>query len=258
MNDEIMYHIRMHRGQVGRYVLLPGDPGRVEIIAKYLDDPVEMAYNREYRTMTGKLDGVPVSVTSTGIGGPSLAIAVEELSMLGADTFIRIGTRGGMSTAVLPGDVVVATGAIRSEGTSREYMPLEFPAVADFEVMNALAEAAKELQCRYHVGVVQGKDSFYGQHEPERMPVRHHLLDNWQAWLDGGCLASEMESPALFVIASVLKARAGSVNLCLGNQERRKLGLQDPDAEDYELAIKTGILAVRKLIARDLAAASGK
>lgn len=251
MKEEVMYHIRMRKGQVGRYVFLPGDPGRVEMIAKYLDDPVEMAYNREYRTMTGTLDSVPVSVTSTGIGGPSLAIAVEELRALGADTFIRIGTCGGMSTKVLAGDVVVATGAIRSEGTSREYMPLEFPAVADFSVANALAQAAQELGFRYHVGVVQGKDSFYGQHEPERMPVRRQLLDNWQAWLDGGCLASEMESPALFVIASVLKARAGSVNLCLGNQERRKLGYTDPEIEDYDRAIKTGILAVRKLFAAD-------
>jgi uridine phosphorylase len=156
-----------------------------------------------------------------------------------------------MDTKVLAGDVVVATGAIRSEGTSREYMPLEFPAVADFYVSNALAQAASELGCRYHVGVVQGKDSFYGQHEPERMPVRHQLLDNWQAWLEGGCLASEMESPALFIISSVLHARAGSVNLCLGNQERRKLGHADPEIEDYDLAIKTGILAVRKLIAAD-------
>ncbi len=249
--EEIMYHLQMKAGQVGRYVFLPGDPGRVERIGKYFDDPREVAWNREFRTITGALDGVPVSVTSTGIGGPSLAIAVEELHMIGADTFIRIGTCGGMSTDVLPGELVVATGAIRAEGTSREYMPLEFPAVADFEVLTALAEAARELDSRAHVGIVQGKDSFYGQHEPERMPVRQMLLSNWQAWLDGGCLASEMESPALFVIASTLHSRAGSVNLCLGNQERRRLGKDDPPVKDEELAIKAGILAVRKLIARD-------
>ncbi len=251
MKKETMYHICMHQGQVGRYVLLPGDPGRVEIIASFLDEAREIASNREFHTMTGMLEGIPVSVTSTGIGGPSLAIAVEELVRIGADTFIRVGTCGGMSTDVLPGDLVIATGAIRSEGTSREYMPLEFPAVADFGVVNALTDATKELGCRYHVGIVQGKDSFYGQHEPERMPVRRRLLDNWQAWIDGGCLASEMESPALFVIASTLHVRAGSINLCLGNQERRKLGLKDPDVEDEKLAARAGILAVRKLIARD-------
>ena len=252
MQSDIMYHIRLAKGQVGRYVFLPGDPGRVERIARFLNSPVEVAWNREYRTMTGMLHGVPVSVSSTGIGGPSLAIAVEELHMLGADTFIRVGTCGGMSTSVVPGNVVIATGAIRSEGTSREYLPLEFPAVADYQVVNALSCAAGEMKYPYHVGVVQGKDSFYGQHAPERMPVHQQLMSNWQAWLDGGCLASEMESPALFIMASALHVRAGSVNLCLGNQERVKKGMTDPALIDADAAIKTGVLAMGKLIDQDL------
>ena len=246
-----LYHIDLAPGDVGRYVLLPGDPGRVETIAKYFDNPREMAFHREYRTVTGTLEGVPVSVTSTGIGGPSTAIAVEELHMLGADTFIRVGTCGGMQKDVISGDVVVASAAIRAEGTSQEYMPLAFPAVADFTVLKALDAAAAEMGGRRHVGVVQCKDSFYGQHAPGRMPVRQMLMSNWQAWIEGGCLASEMESAARFVMSRLLRARAGSVHLCLGNLERDKLKLENPPVTDPERAIQTAVLALRKLIRLD-------
>ena len=255
MSKEIMHHIQMKEGDVGRYVMLPGDPGRVEKIGARFDNPRVVAYNREYKTITGTLDGVPVSVTSTGIGGPSTAIAVEGLFKIGADTFIRVGTCGGMQYKVKPGDVIVASAAIRAEGTSREYMPIEFPAVSDYEVLSALVDASKELNHTTHVGVVQCKDSFYGQHEPERQPVRAMLENNWQAWIQGGCLASEMESAALFVIASTLGARASSVHLCLGNQERRAKGEFDNDVTfNGEEAIDVAIEAIRKLIARDKAA----
>ena len=137
------YHIQVAKGEVGRYVLMPGDPKRCAKIAKYFDDPVLIADNREYVTYTGTLDQVKVSVTSTGIGGPSAAIAMEELCRCGADTFIRIGTCGGMQTDVKSGDIVVSTGAIRMEGTSKEYAPIEYPAVADLDVTNALVAAAK-------------------------------------------------------------------------------------------------------------------
>lgn len=253
MNEKKMYHIDMQSGDVGRYVLLPGDPGRVEAIASRFDGARPVAYHREYKTMTGTLLGVPVSVTSTGIGGPSTAIAVEELHMLGADTFIRVGTCGGMNTRVLAGDVIIANSAIRAEGTSREYMPIEFPAAADFDVLRALADAADGMGCRHHVGVVQCKDSFYGQHQPERMPVRGMLEANWKAWLQGGTLASEMESAALFVIAAVLGCRAGSVHMCMGNQERRALGFDDPEIGDPEKAIDVAIDALKLLIRRDAA-----
>ena len=139
------YHIQVAAGEVGRYVIMPGDPKRCVKIAQYFDDPVLIADNREYITYTGTLDGVKVSVTSTGIGGPSAAIAMEELVRCGADTFLRIGTCGGMQKEVKSGDVVIATGAIRMEGTSREYAPIEFPAVADLEVANALVEAVRGL-----------------------------------------------------------------------------------------------------------------
>lgn len=250
-NKGKQYHIQVGKGDVGKYVILPGDPKRCALIAKYLDDPVMMADNREYVTYTGTLDGVKVSVTSTGIGGPSASIAMEELVMSGADTFIRIGTSGGMDIAVKSGDLVIANGAIRMEGTSKEYAPIEFPAVPDFDVTNALVRAAKRMEQPYHVGVVQCKDAFYGQHSPETKPVGYELLNKWDAWLKLGCKASEMESAALFIVASYLRVRAGSIFLVLANQEREKKGLDNPIVHDTDAAIRVAIEAVRELIKQD-------
>ena len=201
---ELQYHIQLGKGDVGRYVLLPGDPKRCEKIAAHFDNPVKMADSREYVTYTGYLEGEKVSVTSTGIGGASASIAMEELVKIGADTFIRVGTCGGMQIPVKSGDLVIATGAIRMEGTSREYAPIEYPAVADFHMVRALVQAAEKEKYPYHVGVVQCKDAFYGQHEPETKPVSYELLNKWEAWKRLGCLASEMESAALFVVGNYL------------------------------------------------------
>lgn len=245
------YHIQTAEGEVGRYVILPGDPKRCAKIAKYLDDATLIADNREYVTYTGTLDGVKVSVTSTGIGGPSAAIAMEELYRCGADTFIRVGTSGGMQIDVKSGDLVVANGAIRNEGTSKEYAPIEFPAVPDFTVTSALVQAARERKETYHVGVVQCKDSFYGQHSPETKPVSYELLNKWNAWVQMGCLASEMESAAVFIVADYLKARAGSVLLVMANQERAKAGLENPVVHDTDAAIQTAVEAIRILIKND-------
>lgn len=250
-NPNKQYHIQVGKGEVGRYVIMPGDPKRCKKIAQYLENPILIADNREYVTYTGTLDGVKVSVTSTGIGGPSAAIAMEELCRCGADTFIRVGTCGGMQTEVKSGDIVIATGAIRMEGTSREYAPIEFPAVADITVTNALTKAVKEKEYSYHVGVVQCKDSFYGQHEPETKPVSYELQNKWEAWKRLGCLASEMESAALFIVASYLKVRAGSCFLVVANQEREKQGLENPVVHDTDMAIQTAIEAVRNLIRED-------
>lgn len=245
------YHIQVADGEVGRYVIMPGDPKRCVKIAQYFDNPVLIADNREYVTYTGTLDGVKVSVTSTGIGGPSAAIAMEELRLVGADTFIRVGTCGGMQPEVKSGDIVIATGAIRMEGTSREYAPMEFPAVADLSVTNALVSAAKGKGYPFHTGVVQCKDSFYGQHEPETKPVSYELLNKWEAWKRLGCLASEMESAALFIVASYLRVRAGSCFLVVANQEREKLGMENPIAHDTDMAIKAAVEAIRVLIRED-------
>ena len=245
------YHIGLNKGDVGEYVILPGDPKRCEKIASYFDDAKLIADRREFTTYTGFLNGVKVSVTSTGIGGPSASIALEELVNVGAKTFIRVGTCGGIDINVKGGDLVIATGAIRMEGTSKEYAPIEFPAVANLDVINSLVKAAKNLDNEYHTGIVQCKDSFYGQHNPERMRVSYELQNKWEAWKRLGCLASEMESAALFVVGSFLKVRVGSVFLTVANQEREKQNLENPVVHDTEKAIKTAIEALKILIAQD-------
>lgn len=249
--EGLQYHVQLRRGDVGRYVILPGDPKRCEKIARHFEDARLVADSREYVTYTGYLNGEKVSVTSTGIGGASASIAMEELVRCGADTFIRVGTCGGMDLSVKGGDIVVATGAIRMEGTSREYAPIEYPAVADLEVTNALVEAAKKLGYTYHAGVVQCKDAFYGQHEPETKPVSYELLNKWEAWLRMGCKASEMESAALFIVANYLRVRCGSTFLVVGNQERQKAGMENPIVHDTEAAIASAVEAIRILISRD-------
>ncbi len=248
-NQDKQYHIQAGTGDVGKYCILPGDPKRCAKIAAYFDDPRLIADNREYVTYTGTLDGVPVSVTSTGIGGPSAAIAMEELARCGVETFIRVGTCGGIDLDVLSGDIVVATGSVRMEGTSREYAPIEFPAVPDLNVTNALAASAKELGFRYHTGVVQSKDSFYGEHAPETKPVSYELLNKWEAWKRLGCLASEMESAALFVVGSSLRVKVGACFLVMANQERAALGMENPVCRDTDGAIRVAVGAIRRLIA---------
>ena len=245
------YHTGVGPGDIGEYVILPGDPKRCAKIAEHFENAKLVADVREFVTYTGTLDGVKVSVTSTGIGGPSASIAINELSKVGAKTFIRVGTCGGMQENVMGGDVVIATGAIRMEGTSREYAPIEYPAVPDFDVTNALVQASQKLNIPHHTGVVQCKDSFFGQHEPELMPVSYELENKWQAWLRMGCLASEMESAALFIAGSFLKVRVGSCFLVVANQERAKKGLSNKQAHDTECAIKTAVEAIRILIKSD-------
>lgn len=271
----IQYHVGLKPGDVGKYVLLPGDPKRCEKIAAYFDDPVLVADSREFVTYTGTLNGVKVSVTSTGIGGPSTAIAMEELVNVGAEVFIRIGTCGGIDREVCGGDVVIATGAVRMEGTSKEYAPIEYPAVADLDVTNALVAAAKEAvrdrrrdvltenaeaemtagtekdskeRFSYHVGVVQCKDAFYGQHQPELLPNSHELLNKWDAWVAMGCKASEMESAALFIVAQYRRVKAGAILLAVANQERAKAGLPNAQYHDTDRAIRIAVEAVRKMI----------
>jgi len=242
------YHIGFNDSCGARYVILPGDPGRVEKIAEYLDNPRFHNQNREYTTWLGELDDQPVMVMSTGMGGPSTAIAVEELSQIGIQTFIRIGTCGGMQEQIIGGDIVIATGAIRQDGTTKEYVPIEFPAIADLTVTNSLVQAAKNLGVSWHAGVVQCKDSFYGQHSPDRMPIGYQLKDKWQAWIKAGCLASEMESATLFIVAQILGVKAGCVLSVVWNQVRAEKGMSNPKNHDTNLAIQAAVEAVRLLI----------
>jgi uridine phosphorylase len=248
---EKQYHIDFDDSHGALYALLPGDPGRVEKIASFLDNPRFFHQNREYTTWLGEISGKTVMVISTGMGGPSTAIAVEELFKTGVRNFIRIGTCGGMALPVIGGDVVIATGSIRMEGTTKEYVPIEFPAVANLDITNALVEAAKKLGQKWHAGVVQCKDSFYGQHSPEKMPAGYELMNKWEAWIKAGTLASEMESSTLYIVSQILGARAGCVLNVVWNQEREKAGMSNPHCHDTENAIKTAVEAIRILIERE-------
>lgn len=244
LRSEVQHHIHCRPGDVGRYVLLPGDPGRVPLIAAALDDAQLVVSHREYTTYTGTLLGEKVSVTSTGIGCPSTAIAVEELAAIGADTFIRVGTSGRMQPFIELGDLLITWGAVRDEFTSQQYLPLAFPAVADHEVILALRDSARQRDVRHHVGVTHSKDSFHGQHEPQRMPVGHALLDRWNAWIQAGVLCSEMEASTLFVLARLLRRRAGGIMIAGGTLS----GLTN--------LIETAVNAMRLLIERDRARAA--
>lgn len=256
LKGELQFHLRIKQGDVGEYILLPGDPERVEKIAAYLDGAKKVAQNREYTIYTGSLCGVSVSVASTGIGGPSAAIAVEELANCGAHTFIRIGTSGGIDKKVVGGDLIIATSSVRAEGTSYEYLPKGYPAAADFEVVSALVRAANEEAedkdgKRYHVGIIQSKDSFYGECEPERMPVSDMLQEKWKAYEALGCLTSEMEAASIFAVALTRHVRAGAVLTALWNVQRPKYGLDNPVCHDSSRAIRCAIGAIKYLIEKD-------
>lgn len=250
MNNEKMYHIGLNVADLegAKYAILPGDPARVSKIAGYLKNPKPIAVKREYTSYLGEINNEKILVISTGMGGPSTAICVEELAKLGIQNLIRVGTSGGMQLNVSAGDLVIASSAIRQEGTSREYVPIEFPAVADFDLVCALNNAAKELEYTAHTGVVHCKDSFYGQHSPERMPVAYELENKWQAWIKAGALCSEMETASLYTVSSTLRLKAVAILLVIWNQEREKRGLAQEQNFDNDKQIKVVIKALENLI----------
>ena len=224
------YHIKCKKGDVGRYVLLPGDPFRTDIIARHLDNPQLVAHNREHKVWTGTLLGEKVTVASTGMGCPSTAIAVEELIHCGAECIIRVGTCGKVCDASFDESLsgVVITGAVRDEGTTIHYVPIEYPAIANRHVVDALSRAAKARGFNFAEGIAQCKDSFYGQHDPDSMPVSARLHERWEAWRKAGVMASEMETAALFVIASIRGVRAGAVMAYFAmNDETKKKGASE-------------------------------
>ncbi|MFT3951624.1 MAG: nucleoside phosphorylase [Oscillospiraceae bacterium] len=256
MDGARQFHIQTTPEEVGRYVILCGDPARVAVIAAHLDSAAQVAQNREYTVYTGTLAGERVSVCSTGIGGPSAAIAVEELVKCGADTLIRVGTSGGMNMEVSGGDLVIAASAVRGEGTSFEYLTPDYPCAASFAVTAALKSAAEELSgcepgMRFHIGTVHSKDSFYGEVEPEHSPVGEGIKARWDSYLKCGCLASEMECAAIYAAATTRGVRAGAVLTALWNVERTKAGLPDKVTHDSSRAIACAVRAVELLIAQD-------
>ena len=252
---EKKYHIGLAKGDVGEYVLVPGDPGRTPMIAKYLDGGREVAFSREYRTFTGSIDGVPVSTISSGMGGPSVAIAVEELNELGVHTFLRVGTCGAAQPEIKMGDLVIAIGSVRSEGTPNGYVPPEYPAIASLDVVNALVEASRRDGVPYHVGVIRSVDALYSDLMPDRMP-RPNLRDELEMWSRAGILSNDMETSTLFVVARIRKLRAGTINLCVDELGAGEIHHLDPSYMDRML--KVAVDAIRILIQRDKSAAKGK
>ncbi len=251
-NNKQKYHLGCSPGDVGKYCILPGDPGRCEKIAKHFDNAVFVSQNREYVIYTGTLSGVKVSAVSSGIGGPSAAIAIEELAQLGVHTIIRVGTCGGMQENVRAGDVVIANASVRCDGTTREYAPEVFPAVADFEATSALVACARELSLPYHVGVVHSKDAFYGQTMPQDMPMSDYLMQRWETWKRLGTLASEMESSTLFVVGAARRLRCGACFNVVWNQERENLGYETEECTDTESSVRLAVSALKRLIQSDL------
>ena len=251
----IQHHVQLKPGEVGRYVLLPGDPARSEKIARYFDNAQFVASNREFVTYSGTLLGEKVSVTSTGIGSPSTAIAVEELIAVGADTFIRVGTSGAMQPYIDSGDVAIVSGCIRDEGTTLHYMPVEFPAIANFDVVMALREGASRIKMPYHVGISHSKDSFYGEVEPNRMPVAARLNERWKAWTMGGAICSEMEASSIFILASIYRKRAGGVMVMGADFTDRPRSPEEIQAAlarfDVDRAIRVAVEGLKILIERD-------
>ena len=252
MKGEKKYHVGLARGEVGEYVLVPGDPGRTPMIAKFLDDAREVAFSREYRTFTGKVAGVPVSTISTGMGGPSVAIAVEELSELGVHTFLRVGTGGAAQPEIKMGDLVIATGSVRTEGTPTGYVPLEYPAVASLDVVNALIEAATAACAPHHAGIIRSVDALYSDLVPERMPRSTELKEELQMWSRAGVLSNDMESSTLFVVAQIRRLRAGTINLCVDELGAGEIHHLDQSFMDRML--KVAVDAIRRLIEKDRAA----
>ena len=245
------YHIQLDNSHKAKYALLPGAPERVEKIASFLNNSHYLGKNREYTSWLGQLEGENILVMSTGMGGPSTAIAIEELYVTGVENFIRVGTCGGIKLDVKGGDIVIATGAVRMDGTPDEYVPKEFPAVANFELTGNLVEAPRKLAANYHTGIVHCKDSFYGQHTPSRMPIGYELENKWNAWFKANCLASEMESSTLFIVSQVLGVRAACVLSVIWNQERKKRKLEDFHQYDSELAIKIAVESIREEIKKN-------
>jgi uridine phosphorylase len=251
VTGEKKYHIGLAKGEVGEYVLVPGDPGRTPAIAKYLDDAHEIAFSREYRTFTGSLLGVPVSTISSGMGGPSVAIGIEELSELGVHTFLRVGTCGAAQPEIKMGDLVIATGSVRSEGTPTGYIPLEYPAIASLDMVNALVEAAKAAGAPHHVGVIRSVDALYSDLMPDRMP-RPHIREELEMWSRAGVLSNDMESSTLFVVARLRKRRAGTINLCVDELGAGEIHHLDPSYMDRMLRV--AVDALKRLIEHDRAA----
>ena len=251
-HDKKMIHIGLRRGDIGEYVFLPGSPERSEKISTYLDNAVEVGYNREYRSFTGTLDGTKVSVCSTGMGCPSTAIAAEELYELGAHTLMRVGSCASTSPKVSIGDIVIPNGAVRMEGVADHYVPVEFPPVPDMDLVEHLETAVKKLGYPYNIGVTICKASFYTQMAAETKPFGYELVNRWNSYEKGGATSTEMESSTLFVIGEWLRIRTATVLISATNYKNYSNDKSKNGPGQYEhRAIEVAIEAMRQIIQND-------
>ena len=243
----LQYHIRCKPGDVGDAVLLPGDPGRCEAIARHFDAPRLVARNREFTTYTGTVDGRPISVCSTGIGSPSTAIAVEELAAIGATTFVRVGTTGSIQNGVGFADLVVATAAVRDEGTTPAYVPLGYPAIADHELVRGMLEAGRRLGHRVHAGIVRSHDALYPDLQAHAMPRREALEQAAAVWRRARVLCNDMESSTLFTIGALRGLRAGAVLTVVNEPGEAEIDPGRVAALDLAPMFQVAIDAIRRL-----------
>ncbi len=241
--SNIQYHIGLGVDDCAPYCICPGDPFRVPLIASYLENVQEVAHRREYRTSRGTYQGVPVSITSTGIGGPSAAICFEELARVGAKVIIRLGTCGGLQDGVKISDLVVANAAIRDEGTTRQYVPLAFPAVADLDVTLALRQAAQQANLSHHTGIVHCKDAFYGEEEGT-MPLEDDWKARWKSWKRAHTLCTEMEGSTLFVVGQIRQIKTGMILTVIGETKDGEVIIKKVGVED---SIKVALDAIKRL-----------
>lgn len=249
-----VYHLALDEEgiQGAEVALLPGDPGRVPRIAQGFDPEArELAFHREYRSFLGHFHGKPVLVVSTGIGGPSTSIAVEELAQLGVEIFVRVGTCGGIAPHIRVGDVVIASGTVRLDGASVQYAPIEYPAVAHYEVLNALVGAARSLQKRFHVGILASTATFYpGQERKDSFLgcVPRALRGSLAEWRTLNVLAYEMEAATLFTMASAFGLRAGCVTGVVVHRERSERVTEGGLKQGEQNAIAVAVAALEALV----------
>lgn len=245
-----MMHLAIRDGDIGGYVLMPGSPERAKTLSTYLDNVADVAYNREFHTFTGYLDGKRVSITSSGMGGPSVAIAVEELRECGAHTIIRVGTCESMQPTVQVGQIVLPNGAVRMEGVAQQYAPIEYPAVPDMEILTALKDAADAESIPYKIGVDVTKACFSTQYLAAQRP-NPMIAQRWEGYRRGGALCADMGCAPFFVAASSLGVRAGAVLGVAFNDNEYSDDLAEWPAICEELACRTAIAALSILIKGD-------
>lgn len=249
--EKQMLHTGVRKGEVGRYVFIPGSVERARLISEYFDNPRLVIRQREFLTYTGSLEGVPVTVTSTGIGGPSTSIVLEELHACGADTFVRVGSCASSAAETCIGHVVIPGGAVRMEGTSMQFLPVEFPAVPDYEVFRHMVSAVQDSGWPYTTGVTITKDSFYTEASPETKPVREELLYKWDSYERSGATSTSMECAPLFIIGAVMGLRTASVMISATNYKAYSNDAKDYPRDYERRAIVVAVEGMRRLIRAD-------